>query len=88
MVRNGSGADSQSPRIVPLALISPEQFANLNRTTGRFQLLITNMMGFFIESVDSQGTVTGVIVRDTGTLKAGSVPDPINALIRTVVLIR
>jgi hypothetical protein len=76
MVVNSNGADMTSPRIVPLALFSPVEFSNLNRNTGRFNLTIANMMGFFVEGVDNSGTVTGRIVSDVGLFTGSSTPTP------------
>jgi len=51
--------------IVPVALFSPAQWASLDRSTGRFDLTITNIIGFRIESV-SGGTVVGTVQEVSG----------------------
>jgi hypothetical protein len=61
-----------SPRIVPIALFSPQEFYSANRTSGRFFLTIVNMLGFFVEGVDNGGTVTGIIIQEEGDLVSGS----------------
>jgi hypothetical protein len=60
-----------SPRIVPVALFSPAQFVSANRTTGRFNLTITNIMGFFVEGFQGQ-SLKGVIASTEGLLSSGS----------------
>jgi hypothetical protein len=61
-----------SPRIVPIALFSPQEFYSANRTSGRFLLTIVNMLGFFVESVDNNGTVTGILLQNIGDLVISS----------------
>jgi hypothetical protein len=61
-----------SPRIVPIAMFSPQEYVNLGSPSGNFQLHIVNILAFFIQSVGPpQATVTGVIVGGIGVLKAG-----------------
>jgi hypothetical protein len=84
------GANCTSPRLRPVALFSPAAFAAQNRTSGRFPITITNIVGFFILSVGpsawcpnpqlaspppcSASTVAGVIAFKATT--AGPNPSP------------
>ena len=61
-----------SPRIVPIALFSPSQFMSLNRSSGRFNLTIVNILGFFVGSVDNKGAITGVLATNEGELISGT----------------
>jgi hypothetical protein len=86
---NGPVDDSSSPRIIPLAMFSPEEFANLDRTSGRFDLHIVNMLGFFLEGVDNQGYVRGVIVlKIDNFIGSGGVPGSNAAFLKTIALVR
>src|SRR5262249_31882856 len=87
-VVNDSGADGGSPRIVPIAMFSPVEFSTLDRTSGRFWLTIKNLMGFFVQSVDGDGTVHGVLVRDAGDLVSANTPPGNAAFLRTPILVR
>ncbi len=51
-----------SPRIVPVAMFSPEEYYAGDKQSGTFPLHLVNMLGFFIISVDNASTVTGVVV--------------------------
>jgi hypothetical protein len=62
-----------SPRIVPVALFSPAEFVSLVRTTGRFNLTITNIMGFFVEGFQGQ-SLKGVIASTEGLLSTAGSP--------------
>jgi len=63
--------NSNGNRIVPIGLFSPAEYSTLDRTTGNFNLTITNILGFWVDSVDNQGSVTGYIVSDPGLFVDG-----------------
>ncbi len=63
---------SISPRIVPIAMFSPQEYLDGDKQSGEFDLTLRNMMGFFIQSVDTDGTVTGVIVCEASLFQAGA----------------
>ena len=86
---NHTVVGSNGNRIVPIGMFSPAQYASLDHTTGNFNLTITNILGFFIQSVDNQGSVTGIIVSDPGLLVAGAgTVGPTSAFIQIVRLIQ
>jgi Flp pilus assembly protein TadG len=82
------GCAPVSPRIVPIAMFSPAEFVSLNRSSGTFNLTIVNLMGFFVQSVDNQGTVTGVLVSDAGDLISGTTVGPTSGFNVVPVLVR
>jgi hypothetical protein len=82
------GCAPLSPRIVPIALFSPLEFFNANRSTGQFSLTIVNILGLFLTDVNGTGTVTGRIVTDQGELFAGSTVGDQSAFNVTPALIR
>ncbi len=89
-VVNANGIDGGSPRIVPIAMFDPSFYFGLDHGTGRFWLPVVNMMGFFVQSIDnSTGNITGVLVRDSGSLSPGTVtPGPGAAFLMIPVLVR
>jgi Putative Flp pilus-assembly TadE/G-like len=88
-VVNSSGDDANSPRIIPLAMFSVVEFSSLARQSGRFDLTIVNMMGFFLTGVDSGGNVTGVLVTDSGDWSGGAgSPSSNAAFLKVIALVR
>lgn len=79
---------TKSPRLVPIPVFNVDAYSLQDKTSGRFQIQITNILGFFIE--DMQGNdVMGVLVNYPGLLKPGTgTLDPSAAFLRTVALIR
>jgi len=59
-----------SPRIVPIAMFDPAVFNAQDRTSGRFNQQIVNIIGFFVIGVSGGGDVTGVIINLPGQLAA------------------
>jgi Flp pilus assembly protein TadG len=83
-----NSAYAVSPRIVPVALFSPAEFASLNRTTGRFQLQIVNILGFFVQTISGGADITGVLVSRPGELVAGPTVGPAASFIKYIQLVR
>jgi Flp pilus assembly protein TadG len=80
-----------SPRIVPVALFSPAEFASLDRTSGRFQLHIVNILGFFVLPVPKGGggqAIQGVLISMPGELVAGPTVGPAASFIKYIQLVR
>jgi hypothetical protein len=67
-------ASTPPPVIVPLLLFSPEVWYTIDRTSGRIDLPIVNMLGFQILSSDRTGAVTGKFVTLAGELRADGPP--------------
>lgn len=77
------------PVVVPVAMFSPAEYAGLDHSTGNFDLTIVNMMGFRIDDVDNNGTITGTIVSGTGIITAGgSTVGGGASLLKQVVLVK
>ena len=72
---NGSAvvgsAYSVSPRIVPIALFSPAEYASMGYPSGRFDLHVVNILGFFVQNITNKAEVTGVLVSTAGELNPG-----------------
>jgi Flp pilus assembly protein TadG len=77
-----------SPRVVPISMFSPAEFASLDRTSGKFNLTIVNFLGFFVQS-RSGDNITGVLVSTAGELNPnGPQVGPGAAFLQKVVLVR
>ncbi len=61
-----------SPRIVPIAMFSPQEYLDGDKQSGEFDLVLRNMMAFFVISVDNAGTVTGVICSEAALFRDGA----------------
>jgi Flp pilus assembly protein TadG len=79
----GTCADGQihnlSPRVVAIAVYNPDKFqlgyANNNWSYcpgGGSCVQVTNILGFFVQSVDNSGNVTGYLYNYPGILKPGA----------------
>ncbi len=78
-----------SPRIVPIAMFSPSDFAAQDRQSGRFDLVIVNILGFFVQGVSGGGDVTGVIISLPGELAAGGgTVGPAASFLKYTMLVR
>ena len=64
-------AYAASPRIVPIAMFSPADFMAQDRQSGRFNLTIVNMLGFFVQGASNGGDITGVLISLPGDLVTG-----------------
>lgn len=81
-----AGTCIKSPRLVAIPLFDPDVFDS-GRTSGRIDITITNIMGFWIEGMqgnDVQGYMTYYPALASGTTTIG----PQSAFLRTVVLVR
>jgi hypothetical protein len=87
-MRVENSAYGVSPRIVPVALFSPAEFAARDRTSGVFNLTIVNILGFFVQDVSKGGDITGVLVTRPGELIAGSTVGPAASFIKYIQLVR
>jgi Flp pilus assembly protein TadG len=65
-----------SPRIVPMAVFSPVEFTNLDRSSGRIQLTIVNILAFFVEAAPPGGDIVGRFVNEAGILRPGGTGNP------------
>jgi hypothetical protein len=77
-----------SPRIVPVAMFSPVEYYNGDKTSGTFPLTLVNMMGFFVMSVANDSTVTGVIVNYPVMAQGIVKPSTTASFLKTTILVR
>lgn len=94
---NGKGAVvsddypiNQSPRIVPLPVINPDEFFKTD-PNGHTELTVRNILGFFIERSENTGGHTqtvGRLVTVPGFYAGGNVVDPTASFIKQIILIR
>ena len=81
---------NQSPRIVPLPVINPDEFFATD-PNGHTELTLRNILGFFISHTEDKGGHTqtvGYLVNVPGFYAGGNVVDPSAAFIAQIVLIR
>jgi Flp pilus assembly protein TadG len=65
-----------SPRIVPIALFSPQDYFGAVNGTGRFTLTVVNLVALFVENINAgSGDITGRLIWDIG-LVASDTPLP------------
>jgi Flp pilus assembly protein TadG len=83
-----NSAYAVSPRIVPIGLFSPAEFTALNRQSGRFDLHIVNLLGFFVWDVTGAGDIKGVIISIPGELIAGRTVGPAASFVKYIQLVR
>ena len=43
-----------SPRIVPIAMFSPAEYASMGYPSGRFDLHVVNILGFFVQAITNK----------------------------------
>jgi hypothetical protein len=78
----------KSPRLVAIPIFDVDAWSNQDKTSGRFQIRITNIIGFFIEEMQGND-VMGVFVNYPGLLRpGGGTLTPPSAFLRTVALVR
>lgn len=87
-VVGGLYGTNNSPRIVPVPIFNVEAYTQQDKTSGRFQLQVTNILGFFVLSMQGND-VRGVLLPYRGDFKGGAgTVDQTNAFLYTVVLVR
>lgn len=77
----------QSPRIVPIPLFNIDEYF-AGAPTGKSTVTITNIAGFFVEGMDSDGNVVGRLVAYPGLTKGSSSVDETAAFLRQIILVR
>lgn len=75
-----------SPRIVPIAMFNPVAFNAQDRQSGRFDLEVVNLMGFFVIGINGGGDVTGVLMATPGELFSSTVKR--TTTVQKVILVR
>lgn len=77
-----------SPRIVPVAVYSPAEYAALGMPSGTFDLHIVNILGFFVESISGASDITGVLISRPGELGPGITVGPGASFLKVMLLVR
>jgi hypothetical protein len=81
---------NQSPRIVPLPVINPDEFFATD-PNGHTSMTVRNILGFFIDRQEGNGghTITvGRLINIPGEYAGGNVVDPSASFIKQIVLVR
>ena len=89
-VVGGNFGPNQSPRIVPVAVIDPDQFY-ASGPNGSTTITITNILGFFVDSQINHGGHTqtlGYFINVPGLYNGANTVNQNSAFIRTIQLIR
>jgi Flp pilus assembly protein TadG len=87
-VVGGAFGRNNSPRIVPIPVFNVEAYQMQDKTSGRFQLQITNILGFFVERMQGND-VTGILMPISARYDSGGATvDGESAFLYAVVLVR
>jgi hypothetical protein len=87
-VVGGAFGVNYSPRIVPIPIFNVEAYHFQDKTSGRFQVQVTNILGFFVEQMQGQD-VTGILLPYRAEYDPGGGNlDPDATFLYSVVLVR
>jgi hypothetical protein len=89
-VVGGNYGPNQSPRIVPIAVVDPDEFLKAG-PNGMTTITIRNILGFFVDSLVGQGghaQVRGYLINVPGLSTGGNTVAPNSNFVQTVQLIR
>jgi len=87
-VVGGAFGVNNSPRIVPIPIFNVDAYQFQDKTSGRFQVQVTNILGFFVEQMQGQD-VTGILLPYRAEFDPGAETVESNsAFLYSVVLVR
>jgi hypothetical protein len=87
-VVGGAFGINNSPRIVPIPIFNVEAYHHQDKTSGRFQVQVTNILGFFVERMQGND-VTGILLPYRAQFNpAASTVESTSAFLHSVVLVR
>jgi Flp pilus assembly protein TadG len=87
-VVGGAFGVNNSPRIVPIPIFNVDAYQFQDKTSGRFQVQVTNILGFFVEQMQGQD-VTGILLPYRAEFDPGAeTVESNNAFLYSVVLVR
>jgi Flp pilus assembly protein TadG len=87
-VVGGAFGVNNSPRIVPIPIFNVDAYYFQDKTSGRFQVQITNILGFFVEQMQGQD-VTGILLPYRAQFNPGAATVASNSsFLYSVVLVR
>jgi Flp pilus assembly protein TadG len=79
---------NNSPRIVPIPIFNIEAYHFQDKTSGRFQVQVTNILGFFVEQMQGQ-EVYGILLPYRAQFNPGGANvEETSAFLYSVVLVR
>ncbi len=79
---------AKSPRLVAIPVFDVDAYSLQDKTSGKFQIRITNILGFFLEGMQGND-VMGRLASYPGMLRPGTGQlNPNSAFLRSVILIR
>jgi Flp pilus assembly protein TadG len=87
-VVGGAFGVNNSPRIVPIPIFNVDAYHFQDKTSGRFQVQVTNILGFFVERMQGND-VTGILLPYRAQYNpAASTVESTSAFLHSVVLVR
>jgi Flp pilus assembly protein TadG len=87
-VVGGAFGINNSPRIVPIPIFNVDAYYFQDKTSGRFQLQVTNILGFFVEQMQGND-VTGILLPYRAQFNPGAANvETTSAFLYSVVLVR
>ena len=87
-VVGGAFGVNNSPRIVPIPIFNVDAYHFQDKSSGRFQIQVTNILGFFVEGMQGQD-VMGVLLPYRAQFNPGSANvESTSAFLYSVVLVR
>jgi hypothetical protein len=81
------GSCTRSPRLVAVAAYDPYLYAT-GKTSGRLQVTVTHVLGFWIDSINATGDVTGYLCFYPTIAATNSELTPTADFLRTVIFVR
>lgn len=82
----GAGSCTTSPRLVAIAVFNPDTFDS-GRTSGRIDVVVTNVLGFFIDGMQGNDVLGYFTYYPTLAFGSSSISET-SAFLRTVILVR
>jgi Flp pilus assembly protein TadG len=87
-VVGGAFGVNNSPRIVPIPIFNVDAYHFQDKTSGRFQVQVTNILGFFVEEMQGND-VTGILLPYRAEFNPGAANvETTSAFLYSVVLVR
>jgi Flp pilus assembly protein TadG len=87
-VVGGAFGVNNSPRIVPIPIFNIDAYYYQDKTSGRFQVQVTNILGFFVEQMEGND-VTGILLPYRAQFNpGGGTVETTSAFLHSVVLVR
>jgi hypothetical protein len=82
-----AGTCAISPRLVALAMFNPDLYDS-GRASGRTDITVTKILGFWIEGLQNNGDVIGYLTHYPALAEGGAPVEEDSTFLRTVILVR